>query len=177
MAHGGLAFGLVAASLALGPRGAVTLDAYLFGDILTVTRADLLTIWGGAFGICLCIAWRWQALLTATLHPDLAFAAGLKPARDTLLLTALIALLVAIAIKIVGALLITALLIIPAAAARVMSRGPEAMVIVTFVIGVIAAKTGISASVVLDAPTGPSIICATSLIYALAQIYRLLRRE
>jgi zinc transport system permease protein len=110
--HGALAAGLVALSFLQGVR--VDLMGYLFGDILAVTRQDLAVIWGGAALIAGLVAWRWRRLLLATLNADLAAAAGISAARERLVLTLALALLVAVALKVVGALLITAMLIVPA---------------------------------------------------------------
>ncbi|HSG55851.1 MAG TPA: metal ABC transporter permease, partial [Paracoccaceae bacterium] len=120
LAHSALAFGLVAVSFLPGVR--VDLEAYLFGDILAVGRGDLAVIWGGAVLVAVLVGWRWQGLLTATLNPDLAWASGINPRREQVVLTLALAVVVAVAIKVVGALLITALLIIPAAAARTFCR-------------------------------------------------------
>src|SRR6056297_2913354 len=116
LAHSALACGLVAVSFLPGVR--VDLSSYLFGDILAVSRTDLLVIALGAGAVLALLAWRWRALLTATLSEDLAHAAGLNPARERLVLTVALAIVVAVSLKIVGALLIAAMLIIPAAAAR-----------------------------------------------------------
>jgi hypothetical protein len=89
IAHGGLALGLVAVALLPGQR--ISLDAYLFGDVLTVSCLDLAVIWGGALVVFVIIWHRWSALLTATLSPDLAHAAGIKPRREELILTLLLA--------------------------------------------------------------------------------------
>ena len=125
LSHGALAVGLVAVSFL--PSVRMDLMAYLFGDILAVGWLDLAVIWGGAALVAGLVAWNWSGLVTSTLNPDLAVASGLNPRRQQQVLTLGLALVVAVAIKVVGALLITALLIIPAAAARVFSRTPEIM--------------------------------------------------
>lgn len=164
LAHSALAFGLVVASLLPGLR--VDLTAYLFGDILAVSRTDLGFIWGGALAVAGLIAWRWNSLLTATLDEDLAQAAGVNPARERLVLTLAMALAVAAAIKTVGALLIAAMLIVPAAAARGFSRTPEAMALVAVLLGAVSAMGGLWASLVFDTPAGPSIVAVAALLYA-----------
>ena len=98
---------------------------YLFGDILAVTRGDLAVIWAGAALVVALLAWRWRRLLLATLNADLAAAAGVDPRRERLILTLALALLVAVALKVVGVLLVTAMLIVPAAAARGFARTPR----------------------------------------------------
>jgi zinc transport system permease protein len=168
LAHTGLALGLVAASLAVGVQ--VDLMAFLIGDILAVGTADLGIIWGGATLVLALLAWRWRALLTATLNADLAFASGLPPRREEMVLTLALAVVVAVAIKVVGALLITAMLIIPAAAARPLARTPEMMAALAAIIGAIAAISGLAVSYLADTPTGPSIVVAAAVLFAAINI-------
>ncbi len=164
LAHSALAFGLVAVSFLSGIR--IDLMAYLFGDILAVSRGDLLIIWGGAGVVVALIASRWSALLTATLSEELAYANGLDPKRERLILSLSLAITVAVAIKVVGVLLIAAMLIIPAAAARSLARTPEAMAMIAAGIGGASALVGLRAAYVLDTPAGPSIVCVTALLFA-----------
>ncbi len=165
LAHSALAFGLVAASFLTEVR--VDLSAWLFGDILAVGRSDLVIVWLGALAVLALLAWRWQALLTATVSDELAVAAGLNPRREGLALTLALALVVAVAIKIVGALLIAAMLIIPAAAARRLARGPEGMAALASLIGALAVLAGLAASLRFDTPAGPSIVAAATSLFAL----------
>ena len=133
-----------------------------------MSRTDLLVIWGGAAGVGVVLWRRWSALLTATLSPDLAYAAGIDPRREKLILTLLLAAVVAVAIKVVGALLITALLIIPAAAARPLAHTPERMAIVSMALGAVSALGGLQMSLRLDTPVGPSIVVAAVLLFSLS---------
>ena len=123
------------------------------------------------------LVWRWQALRTATLNEDLAHASGLNPDRERLVLTLALALVVAVALKVVGALLIAAMLIIPAAAARGLARTPESMAGLAVVIGALAAMAGLALSLWQDTPAGPSIVCMAALLFALAAIFGKMRRE
>ncbi|PWG15885.1 metal ABC transporter permease [Salibaculum griseiflavum] len=174
LSHGALALGLVAVSLIPGVR--VDLESYLFGDILLVSRGDLAVIWAGAALVTAALAWRWQALLTATLSPDLARAAGLRPRRERLILTVLLAAVVAVSIKVVGALLITAMLIIPAAVARWWARGPEAMAALATLVGIASAIGGLWMALRFDTPAGPSIVCVAIGFFALASLGGRLQR-
>lgn len=164
LAHSALAFGLVAVSFFPGARS--DLSAYLFGDILAVSRGDLALIWLGAVAVVALLVWRWQALLTATLSEDLAHAAGIRPDRERLVLVLTLALVVAVALKVVGALLIAAMLIIPAAAARGVARTPEAMALAAVGIGAAAGLGGLGLSMWQDTPTGPSIVVVAAGIFA-----------
>jgi zinc transport system permease protein len=174
LSHGALAIGLIAVSFLPGAR--LNLEAYLFGDILAVSWGDVGVIWGGAAAIIAVIGWRWRALLTATVNPDLAWSSGMNPDRDRRILTLALALLVALAIKVVGALLITALLVIPAAAARPFARSPEAMLGFGVAVGGVAALGGLGLSYGLDSPAGPSIVAVAVALFALGRMALVWRR-
>lgn len=168
LAHSALAFGLVAVSFLDSVR--IDVMAYLFGDILSVSRGDLGVIWGGAAIVSALLVWRWSALLTATLNTDLARAAGIDPRREQLVLTLALALVVAVAIKVVGVLLISAMLIIPAATVRPFSRTPEAMGISSAVLAMLASFGGLRLSYSFDTPTGPTIVCVLAICFWLSSI-------
>ena len=170
LAHSALAFGLVAVSFLSGIR--IDLMAYLFGDILAVSRSDLAVIWGGALLVILLICWRWSALLTSTLNEDLAYASGINPKREQLVLTIALAVTVAVAIKVVGVLLIAAMLIIPAAAARPLSRTPEGMAVIAGVIGTLSAVVGLRVAYVFDTPAGPSIVCVAAMTFLVSSVLK-----
>lgn len=168
LAHSALAFGLVAVSFLSGIR--IDLMAYLFGDILAVRPSDLAIIWGGAILVLFLIYWRWSALLTATLNPDLAHAAGMNPKREQLILILALAIVVAVAIKVVGVLLIAALLIVPSAAARPFSRTPEGMAVIAAVIGGISALGGLQAAYEFNTPTGPTIVSLAAILFMVSSV-------
>jgi zinc transport system permease protein len=170
LAHSALAFGLVAVSFLSGIR--IDLMAYLFGDILAVSRGDLAVIWGGALLVMLLICWRWSALLTSTLSEDLAYASGINPKREQLALTIALAVTVAVAIKVIGVLLIAAMLIIPAAAARPLSRTPEGMAVIAGLIGTLSAVVGLRAAYIFDTPAGPSIVCVAAITFLVSSVLK-----
>lgn len=166
LAHSALAFGLLAVSFLPGVR--MDLSAWLFGDILAVAPADLAWIWGGSALVLGLLLWRWQGLLDATVNEDLAQASGVDPRVERLVLTLALALVVAVAIKIVGALLIAALLIVPAATVRGLSRSPEGMAVAAVAAGAVSILAGLGLSLRLDTPAGPSIVAAAAVLFALA---------
>lgn len=168
LAHAGLAVGLVVVSFVTDVR--IDLMAYLFGDILAVSRLDLLVIWSGAIIICLLLAWRWEPLLLSTLNDDMAHAAGFNPKREQLILTLSLAITVAVAIKVVGVLLIASMLIIPAAAARNLSRTPESMVVITAVTGALSVLLGLKGAYYFDTPTAPTMVCAALVFFLLMSL-------
>ena len=168
MAHSALALGLVAVSFL--PDVRVDLSAYLFGDILSVGWSDVIWVWVGALAVLALLAWRWSGLITATMNEELAQASGVNPARERLALTLALALTVALSIKIVGALLIAALLIIPPAAARSLSRTPETMAVGAMLVGGISVVAGLGASLRFDTPAGPSIVVAAFGLFLLSLV-------
>lgn len=156
LAHSTLALGLVLLAFMAWLR--VDLLSYLFGDILAVSVQDLALIYGGGAFVLGALAWIWRPLLADTVSPELAQAEGLDPARSRLVFMGLIATVIAIAMKVVGVILITALLIIPAATARRFARTPEQMAVLAALAGAFAAAAGLAVSLVADTPSGPSII-------------------
>jgi zinc transport system permease protein len=170
LAHSALAAGLVAVSFF--PSVRTDLSSYLFGDILAVSRIELGLVWLGAGVVLALLAWRWQALLTATLSEDLAHAAGLRPDRERLVLVIALAIVVAVALKVVGALLVAAMLIIPAAAARALARTPEAMAGLAVLIGALSGLGGLGLSIWQDTPAGPSIVVVAAVLFALVSARR-----
>ncbi|ABK45670.1 ABC-3 protein [Magnetococcus marinus MC-1] len=156
LSHSALSLGLVGLSFMSGLR--VDLMAYLFGDILAVSWQDLGWIYGGG-ALVLLLLWRiWNPLLALTLHEGLARAEGVPVTQIRLIFMLLIAVVIAVAMKIVGILLITSLLIVPAAAARNLSRSPEQMAGWAVVVGVLAVSGGLWGSLNWDTPSGPSIV-------------------
>ena len=172
-AHAGLALGLVVASFLTGVR--IDLMAYLFGDILAVTISDLYIIWFGVIIGLALIYWRWSPMLISTLNEELAYSNDINPKREKLFLTLALAVTVAVSIKVVGLLLISALLIIPAAAARNISQTPETMVITTAIIGVISAVSGLQFSYFFNSPPGPSIVCVSLVCFLILSSKNLIK--
>jgi zinc transport system permease protein len=173
LSHAALAGGLVAAAKLAGQR--LDLMGYLFGDILAVTNADLLWIGAGGAAVLLVVATLWRTLVAVAVHEELAAAEGFDTRRAEAVLVFVLAFTIAVAMKVVGVLLIIAFLIMPAAAARPFARTPEAMVGWAAVIGAIGAALGLLASATADIPAGPAIVlvlavaCLASLTVGLAQ--------
>lgn len=166
VAHGSLAAGLVAASLV--PALRLDLEAFLFGDILSVGWGDVALAACVGMGVLAVLAWRWQNLLAATLNPEMAAAAGIRPAHERLILTLAMAVTVAASIRLVGTLLIAALLVIPAAAARRGADTPEAMAVRATLAGAGSVLGGLAFSLHVDAPAGPSIVLVSLAFFALS---------
>ncbi|MGV3650427.1 MAG: zinc ABC transporter permease subunit ZnuB [Devosia sp.] len=163
LSHSTLAIGLVIVALMHWVR--IDLNAFLFGDILAVSVPDIALVYGGGALILALLVWQWRPLLAATVNAELAEAEGLNPGRARLLLMLLMALVIAIAMKLVGVLLITSLLIIPAATARRLALTPERMALYAAGIGGLAVVGGLNGSLAFDTPSGPSIVVAALALF------------
>lgn len=158
-----LSLGLVVLSFMDNVR--IDLMGYLFGDLLAVSGNDLAWILGGSALVLALLLPLWRQLLAITVHEELAKVEGLPVAALRLALMLLIAVVIAVAMKIVGVLLITSLLIIPAAAAQRHARTPEQMAIGASVLGMLAVGAGLSLSWYQDTPAGPSIVVSAAAIF------------
>ena len=166
LAHSALAVGLVALAFMTWIR--VDLMGFLFGDILAVTPIDIAVVWGGGVCVLIVLSMIWRSLFAATVNLELAQAEGMAPERANVIFMLLMAAVIAISMKIVGVLLITALLIIPAAAARRFATGPEQMAILAALIGAVGVIGGLFGSLEWDTPAGPSIVVAALVLFVVS---------
>lgn len=165
LSHTALALGLIVVGFKTG--AAVDTMELLFGDVLTVTRLDLYVIWTGAAAALAMLIWLWRDLIALSVHEELAKAEGVKVERVELGFVLLIAVMTAIAMKIVGLLLITALLVIPAAAARRLAHTPEGMAVAAAALAGAAVILGLLFSAFAGATSGPAIVLAAGLLFVL----------
>jgi len=163
LSHSSLALGLLAIGLLTG--GGVDVLSYLFGDVLSVGRSDILVTAITALLSLALLAVIWKPLLASTVNEDLAIAEGGKPQLVQTLYLLLLAAVIAVTVRIIGVLLITALLVIPAATARRFASGPEAMAMIAAVCGAVSVLIGLTASLQWDTAAGPSIVVATLLVF------------
>lgn len=163
LAHSSLAIGLVVLAFMTWIR--FDLMGLLFGDILAVSKSDILVIYGGGAMVLAVLALIWKPLFAATVSAELAEAEGVQSERANLIFMLLLAIIIAISMKITGVLLITAMLIIPAATARRFASGPEQMAVVAAICGMAAVFAGLFGSLQFDTPSGPSIIVAALLLF------------
>lgn len=173
--HGALALGVIGAAQLKGTQ--VDLMGYLFGDVFAVTDLDIVWIYAGGAFVLAVVAWLWQPLLRMAVHDELARAEGVSAGLVRGLFTVLLALTIAVAIKIVGILLAIAFLIVPVVAARPLAATPERMAVITAVIGVFSVLAGMALSVWLDAPGGPAIVLVMALAAGLSLTIASLRND
>lgn len=169
LAHSTLSLGLVTLSFMRDIR--IDLMGYLFGDLLAVTHDDLLWMLGGSVLVLILLVYLWRPLLAITVHEELARVEGVPVVAVRLAFMLLIAVVIAVAMKIVGVLLITSLLIIPAAAAQRHARTPEQMALGASVLGMLAVCAGLALSWFADTPAGPSIVVSAAALFLLGCLW------
>ena len=174
LAHVALAIGIIVISF---NKIKIDLHAILFGDILTVSSNDIWGMYIGVFLAIILILFNWSSLLLVTVDEDLAKAEGINPLYMNLLLTSVLTIVVALSLQIIGLLLITAMLIIPAATARRLVNSPEGMVIVATLIGIFSVVFGIYLSVEMDLPSGPSIVVVSSILFFVSHMFGLIAKN
>ena len=166
LAHSSLAVGLVV----IGFLSFIRFDimGLLFGDILAVNVNDIITIWIGGAIILLVLKLIWKSLFASTVNYELAEAEGLDPDKAKAIFTILMAAIIAISIKMVGLLLITGMLIIPAAMARNISNSPKQMILFSIIGGLLSVVIGLFTSLEFNTASGPSIIVASLFLFILS---------
>ncbi len=175
LAHGGLALGVVI--MAMTPDLQVDLMAYLFGDILAVNGDDLMTIYLLASFVLFALWYRWREFLMVTMNEELATVQGINTRYYRIALMLLVALTVAISIKLVGLLLITSLLILPAATARFFSNTPVQMATYATCFALLTVISGLFASFAWDTPSGPSIVLVGVSVFAILAVFSRIKRK
>jgi len=170
LSHSALAAGLVVISLLPGVR--VDLMSLLFGDLLAVTKNDLWVIYTVSAAVLALLGLLWKQLINITVDPELAAVEGTNVTLVSTALMLITALVIALAMKVVGVLLITALLIIPAATARRVSQTPEQMAVAASLIAMLTVVMGLAMSWNLDTPAGPSVVISASFLFCLSLAYR-----
>jgi zinc transport system permease protein len=162
--HAALAAGVIAVSMLKGPP--IDLMGFLFGDVFAVTTGDIAWIVAGGVAVLGAVALLWQPLLRLAVHEDLAAAEGIERQKVRAAFTILLAITIAVAMKIVGVLLVMAFLVVPAVAARPLAETPERMVLLTALVASTGVVLGLIFSATIDAPGGPSIVIVMSLAAA-----------
>jgi zinc transport system permease protein len=168
LAHSSLALGLVVLAFMTWVR--FDLMGLLFGDVLAVSKGEIAVIYAGGAAVLAVLALIWRPLFAGTVNAELAEAEGMNPQAATIVFMLLLAIVIAISMKIVGVLLITAMLIIPAATARRFASGAEMMAVLAAVAGVAAVVGGLYGSLAFDTPSGPSIIVAALALFIISVV-------
>ena len=166
VSHGSLALGLLLVSLS--PQPQINLDAFLFGDLLSLDQGDLIGIGVLTTLVLTALSLSWRSLVSITVQEELAQIEGIRVGLLNTLFLCLVAITIALGIQLLGVILITAMMIMPAATARRLSRSPEQMAVLAVVFGCVGVLLGLTLSLLADTPTGPSIISANLLLFGVS---------
>jgi zinc transport system permease protein len=159
--------------LALSKSGSnADLESYLFGDILTLRLQDLYWIYGCSFLVGVFFLWKWRELLLLTLDEELAQTAGVSVGFVRAVFMVILAFTVAIALKAVGALLMPALLIMPAATAGRFARSPEQMAIIAVATAFLGISIGLTAAISFNTPSGATIVVSCLVLFLTSMLFR-----
>ncbi|MCE5296789.1 MAG: metal ABC transporter permease [Euryarchaeota archaeon] len=164
----GLATGAVVAKMAGGFN--VDLFSYLFGDILTISRQDVYLVGALAIVVMAVVIFFYKEFMQLTFDEQGSKLAGVPVGALNLLFNVMVALAVVVSIKIVGSLLVSSLIILPAATALQISRSFKSTVLYSLVISVISVVTGLFASFFYDTATGGAIVLTSIALFVLALI-------
>ncbi len=170
LSHGALAAGLIMLAIIQSQGQGVNLMAYLFGDVLSVSWEYIGWLALMSAVILVIVSRMWSSILSIAVHEELARSEGINVDRVRLIFMLMMALLIAVAMKVVGIILITALLIVPAASARRFARSPESMALIAMVFGVLSVISGVMASMQWDTPAGPSIVFASVSLFFISRL-------
>ncbi len=170
LAHSSLSLGLIAVSFLDNVR--IDLMSYLFGDLLAVNPTDLIFIWGGVTVVAVILSLFWRPLLSSSVNEELASVEGINTDLMRLVLMLSVGLVIAVGMKFVGAMIMTSLLIIPAATARRVAKTPEQMAVIASAIGIVSVLSGLSLSWHFDTPAGPSVVVSASFVFLISQFYK-----
>ena len=171
LSHSALALGLIVLSVIQGQGFNINLMSYLFGDLLAVNQSDLVLMYGSVVVILLVFSQILSSLISISVNEELARVDGISVERVRFIFMILLAMVIAVALKVVGILLITALLIIPAATARLFSKSPKQMVLISVLMAIVAVVLGLYASLNWDFPTGPAIVVSASSLFFVSRIF------
>ena len=171
LSHSALALGLIVLSAIQSQGFNINLMSYLFGDLLAVDQSDLVLMYGTVVVILLVFSQILSPLISMSVNEELARVDGVAVEKIRFVFMILLAMVIAVALKVVGILLITALLIIPAATARLFSKSPKQMVLMSVIMAIAAVVLGLYSSVNWDFPTGPAIVVSASLLFFVSRIF------
>jgi zinc transport system permease protein len=151
-------------------------EAVLFGSLLTVTDTDLVLLVVAGAGVVIILLSRYNDLLLDSLSPQLAKARGIDSGFLEYLFAVVLTIAILVSLKVIGALLVEALVVVPAAASRNLARGTRAYLVWSVVVALLAGAGGLAISTRLLVPTGGAVVLAASLIFFLTLLISAVRR-
>ena len=150
----------------------VNLHLYLFGDLLVINNSDIFLIYFSLIIVLIAVFCGYKKMLMICINDDLAKISGIKTDKIQLQFLLLLAFLVAILVKIIGILLITSMLVMPAAIARIYAKNPLAMIILSIIFAIISVALGIISAFIFDLPIAAAIISLMAVILIFSFLFK-----
>lgn len=166
----GIASGVILASVSKGFN--VDLFSYLFGNILAISAQEVYLAVGLSFLVLLVVLFFYEDLFATTFDEEYAKVLGVKTQRINIILTSLTAITVVLAVKVVGVMLVSALLVLPAVTALQIARNFKSAMIIAVVIAVISVLFGITISFFANFPSGATVILVNFAFFILSLLYK-----
>ena len=167
--YGGIAGGVMFASLAPG-RGTASLNAYLFGSLSTVADGDLVALGALCLVVIAVIAVLGRELFAVSIDPDIAAVQGIRVRAMSTLMAVLAAVVVVVGMRVVGLLLVSAIMIVPVAAAQQVTRSFRGTAVLAIILGVVASVSGLVGSFYVEVPPGPAIVLVALFCFAVLAV-------
>jgi zinc transport system permease protein len=167
--YGGIAGGVMFASLAPG-KAASSLNSYLFGSLSTVAEGDIWALALLCLGVVAVVAILGRELFAVSLDADIAAVQGIRVRTMSTLMAVLAAVVVVVGMRVVGLLLVSAIMIVPVAAAQQVTRSFRATAVLAIVLGLVASLTGLVGSFYVEVPPGPTIVLVALLSFAVLAV-------
>ncbi|MBU6313290.1 MAG: metal ABC transporter permease [Actinomycetales bacterium] len=175
--YGGIAGGVLLTSLSSN-KASTALNQYLFGSLSTVAQEDIWWLVGAGALVLLVLAYFGREMFAMTLDPDTAHVQGIRTTRLGVLLTVLAAVTVVIGMRTVGLLLVSAIMIVPVAAAQQLASSFRSTMIGGVLVGLACSLVGLTSSFSLDVPPGPTIVLLALLVFVITALIAIpLRRR
>jgi zinc transport system permease protein len=172
--YGGIAGGVLLIGLAPGGTS-TSLLSYLFGSVSSVSAGDLRVIAALSVAVLVVVVGWWRELFAVCLDEEVARVAGLPVRLLTLLIALTAAVTVVVAMRVVGLLLVSALMVVPVAAAQQLARSFLAALLVAIGLGVGSAVGGLAVAFYLDVAPGAAIVLLALGAFTVALLLRLAR--
>ena len=166
----GIAGGVILAGLSKGFNA--DLFSYLFGNILAISNQEVYLSLGLSLAVLLVIILLYNDLFSATFDEEYAKITGIKTERINLILTFITAITVVLAVKVVGVMLVSALLILPAVTSLQIAKGFKGAMLISIIAAFISVLAGITASFFLDLPAGATIVMVNVVIFTVTLSFK-----
>jgi len=170
MSSVGLAIGVVCASASGGFN--VDIMSYLFGNILAIGQTEMMVSIGITLIVGIIMMLLYQDILYICFNEEQAKASGIAVEKINTVLTIVTAIVIVMTVQVVGIMLVSALLLLPAASALQIARGFKATMVIASIIGVISVIIGVLLSVIWNVPTGALIVLVNAACFSIALLIK-----